>query len=1181
MPDNAWRKNGFCRLRKILSFGIITFLCILVLLAMALKIYLATPLAAAQLSRLLTARLHQPVRVAGLHTAGGALYLTGLSLGNPSGFPAGNLAAVDSIAIKPQWFEFLLGRRSFGLIALEGVRLDMLKDVKGAWNFSRLQQLLTAGKRASGETFIGQLVVKGGAFRVNGQGVKGVALQIFNLTSKGTVDSRIELAFEDAARNRYRVEGRARPGKDPALDLVLTAPTLSLDRFAGMLKLKNTPVLAGGSGQLRVKAELRQGRLRVSGDLDFSRVSLLRAQGVPPLTGRMTVVAGYNLHTDEARLETLALSVKDLIKARASGTVANLRRERRFMLELGIDQLDLGTLALFLSEDERRKVLLGGELGGRAIRLSGNGARGVTSASGSFLLRNGSLTREGRLIVSGVDGSLSLSGTENGLSAKGRLMRRQSGGKALLEIIEAPIEVGLSPRVKPLKVEIPALSARIMGVRFSGRLAYRAAAADPFSLSLRIPATSMASINPLLEGPEMRFDSGTTSLAVEAAGRGPQDFSATATARLATWQAGNDKKAIAVKQGVIDSRLSTRGGKVSASGKARLTGLALGGRTGDAACSYRFADGIVTLGDAGFRLGGVSVSIVRLAARVPVKEAGAETPRYPLSLEIGGAEIRQGEVAVSALSGTLRGSYTSGAGGSWLEGTAELASGGLSWQGRPLGAPAARLVFSRSGGKGRVGGTLLGGTLSGEIAFNPFAAEEGSAFQLGIRGGRMAMAADLLPRRGGITHADGLLEATLDGGYSRRDGLNCRFSVKGSDLALTGSAGKTLLAKGGIGLSGAVSGSNVSISDAVLSAGEGVMLKAKGHVANAFTAKREGSFSITLAETAANALIDPIANILPRHLQEATFGGAVAAEARLDLQDGRKLLDGSILLKGIGIELPSQRFTAADIRGTLPFSLDFSGGAVAGSGDALSFSRENYPRLLERFRQGGSAGPAVTVDRLRFGPLELGPLAMHVTAGNGITEITALRASLYQGELFGRGYVAAGQTLQYRGDLLVNDISLKQLCNAFPKIRGYISGRLDGIVSLFAEGSGKEGLLGFNELWTRSGSGEDMHVSKEFLQKLAGKKLRGFFFRNDRPYDQAEIKAILKGGYLTFETLEILHTTFPGIRDLSVSVAPGSNRISLERLFNAIKQAEAGGKSVSGGKAPAEAPVETEFKWLE
>jgi len=98
---------------------------------------------------------------------------------------------------------------------------------------------------------------------------------------------------------------------------------------------------------------------------------------------------------------------------------------------------------------------------------------------------------------------------------------------------------------------------------------------------------------------------------------------------------------------------------------------------------------------------------------------------------------------------------------------------------------------------------------------------------------------------------------------------------------------------------------------------------------------------------------------------------------------------------------------------------------------------------------------------------------------------------------------------------------------------------------------------------------------------MAGKKLRGFFFRDDRPYDQAEISATLEEGYLTFETLDIVHTNIFGIRDLSVSIAPSQNRIALDHLFNTIKQATVRGKAVTGEDIPAEAPITPGFKWQE
>src|SRR6185369_569211 len=96
------------------------------------------------------------------------------------------------------------------------------------------------------------------------------------------------------------------------------------------------------------------------------------------LAGKLTVAADYNLRTDEVRLETFVLAVDNFIKMQASGTVASLRCERQFKLNLAVDQVDLGTLTRFLPGPERSQLTLGGTLDIKSILLTGNGAQGVT-----------------------------------------------------------------------------------------------------------------------------------------------------------------------------------------------------------------------------------------------------------------------------------------------------------------------------------------------------------------------------------------------------------------------------------------------------------------------------------------------------------------------------------------------------------------------------------------------------------------------------------------------------------------------------------------------------------------------------------------------------------------------------------------------------------------------------------
>ena len=104
----------------------------------------------------------------------------------------------------------------------------------------------------------------------------------------------------------------------------------------------------------------------------------------------------------------------------------------------------------------------------------------------------------------------------------------------------------------------------------------------------------------------------------------------------------------------------------------------------------------------------------------------------------------------------------------------------------------------------------------------------------------------------------------------------------------------------------------------------------------------------------------------------------------------------------------------------------------------------------------------------------------------------------------------------------------------------------------------------------------------EFLQKLAGRKLPGFFLRDDRPYDHGTVTGFLSQGYVTLTALDIAHTNLFGVRDLGVAVVPTQNRISLEHLVTAIRTAARRGKPARDeGDVPAGALPQTEFKWLE
>jgi len=1168
---------------KVLSVVMMTVICLLLLLVFAFQIYLATGIAADRLSQYVTSYLHQNFTVKTIRTSGGTVILKGVRLRNPPGFRQGNLAVADSIAIAPQWGDLLHGRQRFRLLSLKGIGVSLDKNGRGEWNYSQLQKVLAARKPSAEETFIKELVVKDGSLKVEGEGVQGISLQVFDLTSKGNLDSTVKVEFQDTAHNRYLVKGKARTGADAALDLTLTAPSLALQETARVLKLENTDPYAGGKGTLKVSATLLKEELSAIGDLTFTGMHLAEGQKSYPIEGALHFAAAYNLQSDSVRLQSGTLAVRNLVSLRATGSLKGVKRERDFALDLGMDEVDLGTLNFLVPQLSRSHLLLGGRLRCDALHLEGD-HDGLASATGTLLLKDGmALTEEGRLLVEGVSGRAAFSREGPGIFAEGTLATSGHHEKALLEELRAPFSMIFSSKLQPLQGSLTGLSTKVFGIPLTGQLSFDAEKASPLSVSFKVPSTRLASLSAELKPLALQTTSGDVSADLALVGKGAQEFTATAKVQLSELRGNRNQRPFALKQGTLAAKMVRGEGHLLSEGDAQLSALALDGTTVNGRFPFRSVDRALYVIGAQGAVAGAELRIARLSATIPAREAVGKASRYPLSVDLDGVSVKRGALEIDSLTGRLRGSFNSDSGGSWLEGTADLASRGASWGGSKVGAaPALHAACSRGGCRGELNGPLMGGKVAATASLNPSAPDLGAAFDLQLTGAALTALAQLFPKDTALRPAQGQLDLRLKGNYAKKRGLDCRVDAKGSGIALAGRNGKALLSGAGLSLAGALSGGNLALNNALISLGPKVALRLKGEVAQALSPKRRGVLTFSVPQTQINSVIDPLVNLLPRFLQEANFDGTLAADGKLDLHEGRELLEGALEVKNGLMEIPSQKLVIAGINGNFPVSMDLSGKGSSKPPESMSFSRENYPRLLDKLRQNAGGGEVVTVGRIAFGGVEFGKLRMHLSAVNGLTQISSLHASLFGGSVLGKGFVTMQQKLAYRGDLLINDLSLKTLCNSFPNLKGYLSGRVDGVASLSGEGTGIASITGFTNFWAREEKGEKMLVSKEFLQRLSKQKLSGFFFRSDRSYDKAEIKAMLQKGELSFDTLIIQHTNFFHVRDLNVSIAPAQNRIALETLLDSIKEASVRGKASTAAPQPqpAEAPA-GEFKWSE
>jgi len=1175
MSDDARQTIAKKRVRKILYYAVVIFLGTSALITLSLKIYLASPYPPRQLSTLLSAYLHQSVTVQAVHTSGLNLYIIGVSVADAPGFSGGNLLTAESLAIKPHWSQLLLGRRAFRLIELDGLQLDLHKNSAGLWNFSGLRRLFA--RPSAGETLVRRLSLRNGSLKVDCQSVRGISLDIRDLATKGSKDASIDLAFQDDARNRYTLNGKVRAGSDPAFELNLRAPALSLAGLAGLVKPEGTAYLKQARGDLQLAASLQKGRLLAHGEMGFTQIAA--AKRIGPLSGRLLLDASYHQESDRARVESLDLTVDNLLQLHGTGTISDLKSERTFELALKVGDLDLQRLHAFLPAEKGGQVALSGRLASTSLHLAGSARQGITAISGGAHLREFSLTRE-RLWISGLSSRVIVEKQAPGILLTGELSGRGSP-KAALESIQAPFTLLVSPKLKLQKARLDLLHARFLGCTLEGRAGYDLVAAEPFSASLRGSVNDLATADPLLGKLGLRVIAGRAAATLQAGGRGPSDCNAALDLTVTELRGSRGQTVVSLEQGTASARIARSRGQLTITGHSAFKGVAAGGRSGQARLDYRLVNRLLTLENSAIDWDGSTIRLARLIAALPSAENRGGGVRYPLAIEISDAGVTHKAADARGISGRLDGYLIRDGSVRWLEGSAILDGGQLGWQGKPVARPQALVHFNRSGAKATISGTLLGGGLSAEAAVNPFALAEGATFRLGIKGADLSVAAGFLPSRNGVTITEGLIDGSMEGRYSGRDGLTARVAAAGKGVTLA-HRGKTLASRAGISLAGDIAGQTITVSKALVTAGEGISITADGRLENAFSGNRQGNFSFAVAPAPFNSYVDAFINSMPRFVQNAAVDGSLAAHGTLALHNGHRLLQGDLLFGKIRLDSPGQAIDIQEMDGSFPFSLDLSGRTAATVPKPLDFSRDNFQQLHGQLNRQPENGRMVRIARISLGKVELGPVILHVRAANGLTEIVSLRSPLYEGTVLGTGWLLMKNGVNYRSDLLLSGLSLKELCSRFPDVKGYISGRVNGIVSLYGEGGGISQLYGFLDLWANEAGGEKMLVSRDFLQRLGGKKLSGIFFRKDIPYDRAEISALLEQGYLSFDTLDIVHTNVFGVRDLNVSIAPSQNRIALDYLIESIRQAAVSGKAASGqGKPAEEAAPAPEFKWEE
>lgn len=327
-----------------------------------------------------------------------------------------------------------------------------------------------------------------------------------------------------------------------------------------------------------------------------------------------------------------------------------------------------------------------------------------------------------------------------------------------------------------------------------------------------------------------------------------------------------------------------------------------------------------------------------------------------------------------------------------------------------------------------------------------------------------------------------------------------------------------------------------------------------GRVDGFMEKNRSGRVHLALPEVKAPELRNAFWNVFPDSLLYAGLEGSVAADISVDSEKGRLSVEGGLKIKDLRIEGENGEYAIGPVNGNVP--VHYSTAAPAGEPPEIpSFDRTEFDSLNAYYakKHAEEGFSRITIGSLRYGFNLVEDIEIEISQKGRYLNVRRIGANIFGGRLSGSAFISFSDGLHYRVGMIVKGISLTRLCDDIPPIKGYISGRVDGIALLKGSGQGKKDLIGRADFWSYSAGGEKTVMSREFLQKIGGPSMQAYL--GERPFDKGVIGVYLEKGFLIFRELEISHKNFFGMTDLSVKVAPLNNRIELDHLMSTIAEA--------------------------
>ena len=320
---------------------------------------------------------------------------------------------------------------------------------------------------------------------------------------------------------------------------------------------------------------------------------------------------------------------------------------------------------------------------------------------------------------------------------------------------------------------------------------------------------------------------------------------------------------------------------------------------------------------------------------------------------------------------------------------------------------------------------------------------------------------------------------------------------------------------------------------------------------------RSVQMKMVLPEVGVADVRDAFWDLFPDKLLYAGLDGFLASDAVVQYTDRDIKINSSLTLKDLDVAGENKEFSIGPVNGTLPLVFHKTANTDS-KGPSIQFPVFDKPEFNSLKRSFADMKDCdgcsrITIGSAGYGFRLLEKIDIRLRQEESVLNIKHFSGNISGGKVEGTAFFDFSKGLNYRAGFILEDLSLRRFCDSIEPIRGYISGKVDGVAALKGTGSGLSNLIGKADFWTFATAGEQTKISREFLQKIGGPSLKTYL--GDRKFDKGIVSLYLQDGFIIFRQLEISNKNFFGMTDLSVKVAPYNNRISIDHLMWTIAEA--------------------------